>query len=169
MAQPRQATSPLKWYIALAIAIVVSAGAGLVAGMQLNKTSGTSAMSGYGMQAGMQRGFGGARGDFGTVTAVSSSSITIQQPSRPRSQSSSSSQGQTKTYTMTADTKVTNGDSSAAASDIKIGDTVRVETSSSDNTTASTVELNPQIRGGHGTMNTSNSGQADEPSDTSQE
>ncbi|QHN42849.1 hypothetical protein GII36_03215 [Candidatus Mycosynbacter amalyticus] len=161
--------SSAKWYIAIVVAIVVSAGAGLFAGMQIGKASNGSGMQGMDSMSGQRGGSGMMRGGFGTVTTVSDSSVTIESRMMRMGQgdSDSNSEGSTTTYKITSDTKVTNNGEAAAISDIKTGDTVRVETSNSSSDTATTIELNPQMRGGPG-AGTQGTSQSSESGDSSQ-
>lgn len=78
------------------------------------------------------RGRGQMGGTVGEVTAVSSSSITINDQMR----------GGSVTYTITSDTKVAEDDTDKAVSDIHVGDTVRVIASTSDLLAAATITLN---------------------------
>jgi hypothetical protein len=86
------------------------------------------------------RGAHRTRGALGTVTSVSSSSITIQ---NQRS-------GTDETFKITSTTTVTNNGTSASVSDIKNGTSVLVRTTGSDANTASQILLNPQLPGGAG-------------------
>lgn len=157
-----------KWYIAIVVAIIVSAGAGLVAGMHIGKASGGGiGAQGAGSMPGMRGNMGEMRGGFGTVTAVSDSSITIESRMTRLGQGDESSQGATATYKITSDTKVTSNGETATIGDVKTGDTVRVETSDSTTDVASAVELNPQMRGGPA-MGTRGGGQSSESNDSSQ-
>lgn len=81
-----------------------------------------------------------ARGGFGTVTAVSATSITVQ----------NSRTGESKTYAITNGTKVTNNGAAAAVSDIQTGSMVLVQTSTSDAGTATAIVINPSFGGGFG-------------------
>lgn len=129
--------------------VVVVAIAGFLGGMAYQKghqkaASGNAFASGNNSQF-PSGGFGGSGpgggqmpGGFGTVTAVSDSSITVQ----------NTRSGSSTTYSITSSTTVTNNGSTAAVSDIKAGDTVIVQTSSSDSTTATQIIDNPNINGG---------------------
>lgn len=132
------------WIAAVCAALVVGLIGGFVGGMQVGKSSGTVAdgTGAFGGQS-QQGGPGGMMrrmGAFGTVTAVSSSSITIQDQM----------QGVTTTYAITSSTTVTDNGSSASVDDIKVDDTVMIQTdssSSSDGATATSIMLNPSMRG----------------------
>lgn len=157
--------SSAKWYIAIIVTIVVSAGAGLVAGMQIGKTNSTDAQA-QGAMSGVSGRMSEMRGGFGTVTAVSDSSITIESR-MGRMRQGDNTQGGAITYKITGDTKVTNNGESAAIGDLKTGDTVRVETSDDSSDTATAIELNPQMRGGPGT-GAQGANESDEPSGSGQ-
>ena len=79
----------------------------------------------------------GQRPNIGEVTAISADSITIQD-SRSNS---------TQTFKITSATTIQNNGATAAASDIKAGDTALVIADSSDATTASQIMLNPSFNG----------------------
>lgn len=84
-----------------------------------------------GMPSGDFRGGRGTMGGSGTVTAVSSTSISIK----------GSMGGGITTYTINSSTTVTDGSSTKAVSDIATGDTVRVTPSTSDTTIAATITI----------------------------
>lgn len=155
------ATSNQRWYIILIVAVLVSAGAGLVAGLQIGRKGDTPGGMTQGRQGMGQRGggqFGMMRGGFGTVTEVTDSSVTIS-AQLPMSQDQGSQE--TTTYTVTSSTKVANSGETAAVSDIKVGDRVMIQTDNSDSKTATSIEINPQMRGGPGMSSggTTSSGQ----------
>jgi hypothetical protein len=105
--------------------------------------------------------FGGNRGDgvFGTVTAISSSSITIDET---RSNSSTK-------LSITSSTTLTDDGSSVGVSAIQTGDTVFVTKTTSTSTTASSIMVNPSFGSGHQSQSTgssTNSGSADSGSST---
>ena len=79
---------------------------------------------------------------FSEVTAVSSSSITVQ-ARMPASSDSSS----TVTLAITSGTTVTNNGATGAVSDIQTGDTVMITKTSSSSTTAKNIVLNPSMMG----------------------
>jgi len=79
----------------------------------------------------------GLRGVFGQVTAVSPTSISVQD-----SRTSSLS-----TLEITAATQVLSSGQAASVSDIKVGDSVRVRPSPSNAKQAATITLNPQMLG----------------------
>jgi hypothetical protein len=131
----------------LVVGILIVAVLSFLAGMQYQKgkTPATKAVSAtnssqYGSGSGGPGG-GFQRGDraFGTVSAVSSTSITIQTRS-----------GTTSTYTITSSTTVTNAGQSASVSDIQSGDTVIMTLDSSNTQDVSSIMLNPSFGGGFG-------------------
>lgn len=81
---------------------------------------------------------GGARPNIGTVSSVSSSSITITGLFNSADQ----------TFAITSSTTVTNNGQSTSVSDIKTGDRVLVQTSGSGSTTATQIDVNPTRGGG---------------------
>jgi hypothetical protein len=105
------------------------------------KTTVTSASSSAGAGGGSagREGFRNG-GGFGQVTAVSSSSITLQ---NPRS-------GTSTTYSITSSTTITDNGQTVAASSIQTGDTVIIEVASSGSTVAKTILVNPNFGGGGG-------------------
>jgi len=130
------------------IVALVMLGGGFIAGMQYQKSKGTSSASAS-LQNGQTGGPGGMRqrnGGFGTVTAVSSDSITISEQSMPGASSSTSS-ATTKTYSITSSTAITDNGSTVTTSDIAVGDSVMVQTSSSTSTTATQIIVNPTMGG----------------------
>lgn len=78
-------------------------------------------------------------GGFGSVTAVSSTSITIDTRS-----------GTSKTYAITASTTITDAGQTVAASSIQTGERVIVAPSSSNAADAATIVVNPGFGGGPG-------------------
>lgn len=81
----------------------------------------------------------GARPVMGTVSEITSTSITVADMS-----------SQTSTYTITSSTTVTNSSSNASLSDIKEGDTVAIIASTTDNKEAARIMLNPSFGRGFG-------------------
>lgn len=131
------------------VGAVVLVGVGFLSGMQYQKgktpttsvsqtansqssSNGSGGPGGYG---------GGSRGDraFGTVSAVSSSSITIQGRT-----------GTSTTYNITSSTTVTNDGQSSSVSDIQTGDTVIMTLDSSNTQNVTAIMLNPSFGGGGG-------------------
>ncbi len=108
----------------------------------------TASQAGRQSQGGFGGRMGGARsGGFGTVTAVSSDSITISQRSFGPDASGS---GTSKTYTINASTAITDNGTTATSSDINTGDTVIIRTSDTTSTVATQITVNPTIGGGGG-------------------
>jgi Domain of unknown function (DUF5666) len=125
-------------YTVVATGVVVCTVLGFVGGIAFQKGRQSTIVSQQGMNGFGQAGPGGSRfagAGIGAVTAVSDSSITVQDERR----------GTTKTYAVTSATTVTNNNSTAVLSDIKVGDTVMIEASTSDSTQAARIVLNPQM------------------------
>ncbi len=123
--------------LALLIVVAIASFFGGVA-YQKGHQNTTSSSSIAGSTGQFQPGrFGGGRrlGGFGTVTAIHSSSITIK---RPRS-------GTTSSYAITSTTSVLVNGSTGSTSNIQIGDTVIVRTSSPSSTTATQIIVNPSF------------------------
>ena len=123
------------------VGAVIIAAAGFFGGVAYQKHHGDTASStAQSRFADGPGGFGQRRmnGSLGSVTAVSDTSITVQDQ---RS-------GTSKTYTIDSSTSVTSNGAAATDSDIKIGDTVLISTSSSTSTTATRILLNPSFGGG---------------------
>lgn len=125
--------------------------------MQISKSS-TQPSDGMAPNGQMQQPSGGggnqqSRGETGTVTTISSDSITIK-----------SSRGEAEMkYTITDSTTVTDNGETASVSDIQVGDTVRIQTGATDGetTTATKIEINPTEntdRGGPGDNTPTNVG-----------
>lgn len=121
---------------------VILLGVGFLGGMQYQKgqstttTASTAGVPSLGTNSGMGR--MGLRGGFGEVTAVTATSITV---SETRSGASTS-------YVITSSTKVTKDSAAAAVTDIAVGDTVIVQTSTSDTKQATSIVINPQMPSG---------------------
>lgn len=137
------------WWAAVVAALVVGAIGGIIVGIQMGKGSSTTANTGAMGDDGQQMGggFGMRGGTMGTVTAISSDSITVEDTRRSTE----------VTYTITSSTTVTDSGSSVTASDITVGDSVIVQSdstsSSSDSDdatvkTATSIELNPTMPSG---------------------
>jgi hypothetical protein len=129
---------PLVW---LVIVVVVGAGCFFIGDHygkdhvpKSTKASSASANSGFG------GGFGGAERSlraFGTVSAISSSSITVQ------NQRTSSSD----TYNITSSTQITDNGQTVTYTDIQTGDTVVITKASSSSSDASAIDVNPSFGG----------------------
>jgi hypothetical protein len=104
--------------------------------------------SNYGGGAGGFSGRGGYGGGFGTVTAISSTSISVQ----------NARSGTTTTYAITPSTVITDNGATVTYSDIANGDTVIVMASSTSSTTATTINVNPSYGGPGGTQTQGTSG-----------
>jgi len=111
------------------------------------KTAGTNTnMTAFGGTRATGGPGGGMMGGFGTVTAISATSITVES-----SQTSTST-----TYVITSATKVTDNGSTSSVSAIQTGDTVIVQPESSSAKTAATIVLNPSMSGAPGAPTASN-------------
>jgi hypothetical protein len=95
---------------------------------------GTTRGSGFG---GGRR-FGGQRPTIGQVTAVSATSITVQD----------SNSGSSTTLSITSSTQITDNGQTVAASDITVGENVLIAASTSDKTQAARILVNPSFGGG---------------------
>lgn len=141
-AQRKSGTSS-KAIISVAVVVAVAA-LGFFGGMQYQKSKVSSTTTtgqqtgGYGMGMNGIDGRASHMGEFGTVTAVSSTSISVK---NDRTSS-------TKTYAISSSTTFTKDSASAAYSDVTVGDTVLVEANSSDSSTASSIVINPSMNGG---------------------
>ncbi len=134
---PKRGWSAYQKPIFITVVVVLGLALSFCAGMQVEK-HGNRGNHFAGDERGlMQNRAGGMRrmGGLGSVTAVSSSSITVQNQRT----------GTSTTYTIDSSTKITNNGATAAISDIKTGATVLVRTSSSSTTTATTIEVNPRF------------------------
>lgn len=140
------------WYAVVVAVVVVATLAGFFAGIQVGGRS--DGVANRSMNGQVPGGMGMMAAGMGTVAEVSETSITVESQAPPisRSGQSDNSSGATKTYKITSDTKVTNDGETAAITDIKSGDRVMVR-ASDDETTAESIEINPQMSGGRG-MNT---------------
>jgi hypothetical protein len=125
--------------IVLVLCIVCFA-IGDVYGKHHGTTSQTAATSRFG---GSSTGFGGRQGgmgDFGTVSSVSSTSITVE---NTRTNAST-------TYTVNSSTSITNDGETGSISDIQSGDRVIITTASTTSKVATKIEINPSFGGGMG-------------------
>jgi hypothetical protein len=117
--------------------------AGFIGGMHYQKGHQTTATAATGSQLtdgqfGSGTGRMGARGEFGDVTAVSSTSITI----------NDTRSGAAKTLSISSDTAVTKDGNTASVSDIAAGDRVIVQTDTTDTTKATRITINPTMPSG---------------------
>lgn len=138
--EPTSAAPKQRQYLLYGGILTIACCISFVAGMWLqssrddNATTRTGMMGefdsgdqvGPGMGAGRMRG-----GSFGTVTAISESSISIEDQR----------QGTVVTYAITSDTSITDSGTAAAISDITDGDTVMVVPDSDDSSTAAAINL----------------------------
>lgn len=139
--------------VAMLIAAVLLAGLSFYGGIQYQKghqsaTSTTAASSGSQSTTGGQAGGrfrGGQRPTFGSVTAISPTSITVDSES-----------GTSTTFSITSSTTITDsGQTTTTTSDISTGDTVAVIASTSNSTQAARILVNPSFGGGGGNAPTS--------------
>jgi len=126
--------------------VLVSLAFGFFGGMAYQKNQKTTlTQSGYGMistgggplGAGSGGGMMRRGGTVGTVSAVSSSTISVQNIRT----------GVTSTLSIDATTVITNNGVAATANDIKVGDTVIITTSTTDTKKASRIIVNPSTAG----------------------
>jgi hypothetical protein len=125
--------------LVMGLIVVVLLAVGFMAGVSYQKgkhvaTTATTASQNGGFGGGGRRG-----GGFGTVTAVSASSITVQSRS-----------GASTTYSIAGSTQVTNNGAAATVNDIQVGDTVAVTPDTTTTTQADRILLNPSFGGGAG-------------------
>lgn len=138
----------LSKFLPTAILVIIFAVAGFFGGVFYQKNKAKSANSNnLGNQfnqnsgpGGMGAGMNGQRPNMGTVTAISSSSITIKD-SRSNSE---------KTYTITSSTKVSDNGDTASVDDVKVDDEVMIMADSSESSEAAQIMLNPEQGGGFG-------------------
>lgn len=123
------------------VTLVLGSVGGFVLGSKLSDADQISTQSSQGGPGGFggppSGGMMGAMGAYGEVTSISSNSITV----------SDTRSGNTSTYAITDTTTIRNDGSDASVGDIAKGDTVRVSPSSDDKKTASSIEINPTMRG----------------------
>ena len=152
------------WIIPLAVSLIVLAvaGASFFGGMKYQESRepaqvGTADASQDGQTLPTQPGgamggdMRGGMGAMGEVTEISSSSISIEDI---RS-------GSNSTYTITSSTEILDNGDTAKASDIKVGDSVMVIPSDSDDTVAGQIMIDPGMGGPPGPGATPPSGSAD--------
>jgi len=140
--------------------VVIVIGASFFSGMQYEKgktptkITSQTASSGSGSTNRTNGGFGAGlhrNRAFGTVMAVSSSSITVQDM---RS-------GTTNIYSLTSSTTVTDGGQSSSVNAIQTGDTVVLTLDSSNTQDVTAVTLNPSFGGTPTGAGSSSSSQSD--------
>jgi hypothetical protein len=155
--------------IGLAVLAVVLLAASFYSGVAYQKgkspattqaANSTTQTGQFGGEGGGFGGGGGQRGNraIGTVSAISSSSITV-----------TTRGGTAATYAITSSTTVTNGGSSASVSDIQTGDTVFIMLDTSNAKDAASIAVNPSFGGGGGqaTPDSSSSTNSDTGTSTS--
>jgi hypothetical protein len=146
--QPHKRTASAKHkapkLVGLIVGIMVIGVASFFGGVQYqkgkNNTVATTdgqfqSMGGNGM---MGSGGGQRMGEFGSVTAVSSTSLSF----------NSQRTGSVVTYAITSSTTITENGATVSASDIAVGDMVLVESSGSGSSTATNIVVNPSPTGG---------------------
>lgn len=123
--------------LAVVVLLIIFTGVGFWGGTSYEKSHSkspssvnTAAYSGY---SGGRSFSSGQRPIFGSVTAISPTSISIQD-----SQTDS-----IETLTITSNTSITDNSQTVSASDIQTGDTVAIITNSSDTSQASRILVNP--------------------------
>lgn len=136
--QKHKVSIPLIWIIVVVIVGVLCFFGGVSYGKDHAKKS-TTAMSMRGMGPN-GRGFSDRRdmGTIGTVTAVSSTSITVE----------GQQSGTTSTYNITSATTITDNGQTITYSDIQTGDTVMITKTSQSSSDASKILVNPSFGGG---------------------
>ena len=118
--------------VAVIVLLVIAFWGGTVYGRHHTVATSKSAFS-------LRSGFGGFShgGGFGTVSAISASSITVD----------NSRTGQSTSYAITSSTKITDNGQSAAASSIATGERVVVVPSTSNSSDAASILVNPSFGG----------------------
>ena len=137
--------------IIISISILILMVVGFFGGIQYQKGHQPKITANFGSRSspfgqggsGGSGGFSGQRPTFGSVTAVSASSITVDD-----SQSSSST-----TFSITSSTSISDNGQTVTASDISVGETVVVIASSSASTQASRILVNPSTSGAPSSTN----------------
>jgi hypothetical protein len=132
------------------VILIVFCGLSFIGGISFQKHHGTSTTAATNLTSGAPSGtssggfggggFGGTHrsGGFGTVTAISSSSITIQ----------NSRTGDSTTYSISSSTTITDNGQTVTTSAIQMGDTVVITVASTGSTTATAIIVNPSFGGG---------------------
>lgn len=124
------------------IVVVVLMGLSFYGGVSYQKShhpqAATAAANGPGGFGGQGGRFGGQRPTIGAVTAVSATSITVQD----------SNSGVSTTLGITSSTQITNSGQTVAASTISVGENVLVVASTTDKTQAARILVNPSFGGG---------------------
>lgn len=125
--------------VAVVILLIIVAGLGFIGGMTYQKHQKTSSSTTASTNG---RGAFGGGGNFadrviGTVTAISSTSISVQD----------SRTGNTDTLAITNSTTITDNGQTVTYSDIQVGDTVFATENSSNTSQASRILVNPSFGG----------------------
>lgn len=154
MDNSRSKSSNMPYVILIMAILVLLVGAGSFYGGIMYQKNHTPVLTATDTaNAGVFGGQGGFRtngGIFGSVTAVSSTSITVEDTRMNTS----------KTMAITSGTVVTESGVSSTVAAIKVGDTVVITASETDTSTATRILLNP-TRGGAGpSLNTGGSTQS---------
>jgi hypothetical protein len=143
--QPKKVTIPLRsvtLVVGVIVLCVISFGIGISYQKHHTKAVVTTATTSGGTTTGPSGGGFSRRGNgsIGAVTAISSTSITL---TNQRTNASD-------TYAITSSTTITDNGQAVTTSDIQVGDTVLVTTSTSDASTATRILVNPSFGGGFG-------------------
>lgn len=131
---------------AAATIVFLACGISFAAGMQYQKHNQPTIRAGlndrfsdgqgeYGMGQGFRGGGMRQNVAIGTVTAISSTSITV----------NDQRSGTSTTKTINSTTTITNNGTKVAVDSIKVGDSVFVRASTSDTTIASSIDVNPTM------------------------
>lgn len=135
----RTMSRDLTLYIVIGVVtLIIGGGIGFFGGIQFQKTQVTSLASNPLRGTTSPQGFGGTiahMGGIGTVTAITNNSITIS----PRLRRGGSVTDMT--YAITGTTTVTDNGASSTVNAIAVGDLVRIQTSPSADTTATSIDL----------------------------
>lgn len=131
--------------VLLVIGFVVIGALGFGSGILYQKGQAAAPQNGLSQQGATMMGPGGTgnggrmrmSGTLGSVTAVGDTSITVQD-----TQTNSE-----VTYTVDSSTKIMSNGATAALTDIKVGDTVGLQTESPDSKKATGIVINPTMRG----------------------
>jgi hypothetical protein len=145
--QPRRQVEIPKSFLTV-IGVIILVGLSFYGGMAYQKshqpkaaaTTAANASGGQGGLGGGQRFGNGQRPTIGSVTAISATSITVQD----------SRSGTSSTLSITSSTQITDNGQTVAASDIQTGDTVLVTASTTDKTQAARILVNPSFGGSSG-------------------
>jgi len=134
--QSKKVTIPVGPVLGIVL-VVLLCGVSFAGGIAYQKhNTKTTTASNFAAMGGVRRQGGG----IGTVSAISSTSITV----------TSQRTNTDKTYTINSSTTITNNGQTASVSDIQTGDMVIVVPTSSTSNTASRILVNPSFGGGFG-------------------